>query len=107
MGNKTLFMERFEATHKKSKALWERATKLGRGYHTDPIVTRPFSLYVTHAKGSKKWDVDGNEYIDYVMGFGAMFLGYTLYVVSKNGTIRASTLMDTERGLSCSLAALL
>jgi len=73
---KASVMEKFEATHQKSKKLWERAIKLGRGYHTDPIVTRPFSLYITHAKGSRKWDVDGNEYIDYVMGFGAMFLGH-------------------------------
>lgn len=69
-------VERFEATHKKSRELWERALKLGRGYHTDPILTRPFSIYITHAKGGRKWDVDGNEYIDFLMGFGALFLGH-------------------------------
>lgn len=68
--------DRFAATHKKSRALWERAIKVSRGFHTDPIVTRPFSIYITHAKGSRKWDVDGNEYIDYLMGFGALLLGH-------------------------------
>ena len=68
--------DRFAATHKKSRELWERAIKVSRGFHTDPIVTRPFSIYITHAKGSRKWDVDGNEYIDYLMGFGALLLGH-------------------------------
>ena len=68
--------DRFAATHQKSRELWERAIKVSRGFHTDPIVTRPFSIYITHAKGSRKWDVDGNEYIDYLMGFGALLLGH-------------------------------
>ncbi|MFN8558445.1 MAG: aminotransferase class III-fold pyridoxal phosphate-dependent enzyme [Dehalococcoidia bacterium] len=36
----------------------------------------PFALYVDHAQGSRKWDVDGNELIDYVMGHGALLLGH-------------------------------
>ncbi len=28
-------------------------------------------IYIDHAEGSRKWDVDGNEYIDYWMGHGA------------------------------------
>jgi glutamate-1-semialdehyde 2,1-aminomutase len=35
----------------------------------------PFRPYITHAKGTRKWDVDGREYIDYVMGHGALMLG--------------------------------
>jgi glutamate-1-semialdehyde 2,1-aminomutase len=27
-------------------------------------------------KGSRIWDVDGNEYIDYVLGSGPMLLGH-------------------------------
>ncbi|MFC1903959.1 aspartate aminotransferase family protein [Chloroflexota bacterium] len=70
-------LDRFAATHQKSKELWERSLRVGRGIHTDPIFTSPFSIYVSHAKGSRKWDVDGNEYIDYVMGFGALLMGHT------------------------------
>ncbi|MGI6209482.1 MAG: aspartate aminotransferase family protein [Anaerolineae bacterium] len=36
----------------------------------------PFSLYMTHAQGSHKWDVDGNEYIDYAGGHGSLLLGH-------------------------------
>ena len=37
----------------------------------------PFRPYITHAAGSRKWDVDGHEYIDYVMGHGALVLGHS------------------------------
>ena len=31
---------------------------------------------VERAEGSRKWDVDGNEYVDYTMGHGALILGH-------------------------------
>jgi glutamate-1-semialdehyde 2,1-aminomutase len=37
----------------------------------------PFPLYCTHASGPRKWDVDGNEYIDYFGGHGALLLGHS------------------------------
>lgn len=33
-------------------------------------------VYIDRAQGSRKWDVDGNEYIDYWMGHGALLLGH-------------------------------
>ena len=33
-------------------------------------------VYFSRAQGSRKWDVDGNEYIDYWMGHGALLLGH-------------------------------
>ena len=41
-----------------------------------PLQRTPFPLYVEHAAGSRKRDVDGNEIIDYVMGHGALLLGH-------------------------------
>ena len=29
-----------------------------------------------HAKGSRIWDVDGNEYIDFISSWGPMILGH-------------------------------
>jgi len=40
-------------------------------------VADPFRPYITHAAGARKWDVDGNEYIDYTMGHGALILGHS------------------------------
>jgi glutamate-1-semialdehyde 2,1-aminomutase len=36
----------------------------------------PYPIYVTRAAGSRKWDVDGNEYVDYFGGHGALILGH-------------------------------
>ncbi len=33
-------------------------------------------VYIDRAKGSRKWDVDGKEYIDFWMGHGALLLGH-------------------------------
>lgn len=35
-----------------------------------------YPIYMDHGKGSKLYDIDGNEYIDYILGFGPMLLGY-------------------------------
>jgi amino acid adenylation domain-containing protein len=35
-----------------------------------------YPFYTTRSEGSKVWDVDGNEYVDFVMGFGASLFGH-------------------------------
>jgi glutamate-1-semialdehyde 2,1-aminomutase len=63
--------------HKKSAALYEEAlTVFPSGVTHDGRYHQPFPIYVTHAKGSRKWDVDGNEYVDYFGGHGALLLGH-------------------------------
>ncbi len=39
-------------------------------------VGMPCALFVDKAEGSRIWDVDGNEYIDYPMGLGSVILGH-------------------------------
>jgi len=34
------------------------------------------TIYSDHAKGGRLWDIDGNEYIDYRLGYGPCILGY-------------------------------
>ena len=36
--------------------------------------TRP--IVMSHGKGSRFWDVDGNEYIDWCIGYGPMIFGH-------------------------------
>jgi glutamate-1-semialdehyde 2,1-aminomutase len=36
----------------------------------------PYPVYMERAAGSRKWDVDGHEYVDYWMGHGSLFLGH-------------------------------
>ena len=36
----------------------------------------PVPMYIARARGSRKWDVDGNEYIDFLLGNGGILLGH-------------------------------
>lgn len=40
------------------------------------FVPGAFPIYIEKAKGSHIWDVDGNEYLDYIMALGPISLGY-------------------------------
>lgn len=46
------------------------------GITHDSRRTLPYATYIERAKGSRKWDVDNNEYIDYYGGHGALLLGH-------------------------------
>ena len=35
-----------------------------------------YPIVTTRSEGSRVWDVDGNEYVDFVMGFGASLFGH-------------------------------
>ena len=76
-------IEEYKRTHPTSQKLHERAVNIlaADGATHVARILDPFRPYITHAKGSRKWDVDGNEYIDYVMGHGALILGHSHPVV--------------------------
>jgi glutamate-1-semialdehyde 2,1-aminomutase len=65
--------------HDRSKALYERSRRVIPGGVSSNIRSRwkPFPLFYTHGSGSRVWDVDGNEYIDYVLGRGPLVLGHS------------------------------
>ena len=33
------------------------------------------TVYVDHGKGARVWDIDGNEYVDYRLGYGPAIRG--------------------------------
>jgi glutamate-1-semialdehyde 2,1-aminomutase len=66
---------------KKSEELYKRASKVLVGGVNSPVrafkgVGGKYPLYISRGKGSKIWDVDGNEYIDYVCSWGPLILGH-------------------------------
>jgi glutamate-1-semialdehyde 2,1-aminomutase len=70
-------VEQYIARFPKSRALYERAQGIFRnGVTHDVRYVKPFPIYITHGKGSHKWDVDGHEYVDYFGGHGALMLGH-------------------------------
>jgi len=71
-------LEQYIATHPGSAERYREAVGIFPGGVThDNRYAEPFPLYITHGQGSRKWDVDGHEYIDYVSGHGALILGHS------------------------------
>lgn len=82
---------------KKSEILFQEAKKYIPGGVNSPV--RAFKsvdmdpLYIERGKGSKIFDVDGNEYIDYICSWGPLILGHSdervlkkISEFSENGT---------------------
>jgi glutamate-1-semialdehyde 2,1-aminomutase len=83
MGPMTI-QEEYRTKHPRSAALAERARAAIPGGITHDIRHLvPFATYIERATGARKWDVDGNEYVDYWMGHGALFLGHCHPAVVK------------------------
>ena len=36
----------------------------------------PHAIYIDHGLGNRLWDIDGNEYLDFHLGYGAMVAGH-------------------------------
>lgn len=54
----------------------EAARLFPSGVTHDGRYLDPYGLYVSRAQGPHKWDVDGNRYIDFFGGHGALLLGH-------------------------------
>ncbi|MHA1800001.1 MAG: aspartate aminotransferase family protein [Candidatus Helarchaeota archaeon] len=60
-----------------SKKLFEEIKKcIPGGYEHQLVITDPFSLTFSRSSGSKIWDVDDNEFTDWLSGAGAVILGH-------------------------------
>lgn len=63
---------------RKSKELYERAKNvLPAGVSYAIRHFEPYPFYTARAKGSKLFDVDGNEYVDFWLGHTALILGHS------------------------------
>lgn len=61
-----------------SRELFERALRVIPGGVNSPVrAFKPYPIFISRARGSRVYDVDGNEYIDYVMGYGANLFGHS------------------------------
>jgi glutamate-1-semialdehyde 2,1-aminomutase len=57
--------------------MFERAQNvLAGGVNGDIKYWEPYPIFLSSANGSRVKDVDGNEYIDYVLSYGALILGH-------------------------------
>ena len=69
--------ERFRNGTARSARTYERAVKvMPNGVPSSFQSSEPWPVYVERGKGSRIWDVDGNEYVDFHNGFGVMCIGH-------------------------------
>jgi glutamate-1-semialdehyde 2,1-aminomutase len=94
--------------YEKSKQAFKEAQGLMPGGVNSPV--RAFKsvamdpIFMERGKGSKIYDIDGNEYIDYVLSWGPLILGHTneevveaIKKVTESGTsFGAPTLIENE-----------
>jgi glutamate-1-semialdehyde 2,1-aminomutase len=109
-------LERYRSQNKKSRELYLRAEKiLPLGVSSNFRTFEPYPIYISRAKGSKMWDVDGREYTDFSMTFGALMVGHshpvmvdalaraagegTLYGMPHDREVRAAELIGERFGL--------
>jgi glutamate-1-semialdehyde 2,1-aminomutase len=70
-------LDTYRRLHPESARLYEESLRtFPSGVTHDVRYVHPFPIFIDRAKGSRKWDVDGNEYVCYVMGHGALFMGH-------------------------------
>lgn len=70
-------LDDYARLHPGSAGLYQESLQtFPSGVTHDIRYLQPFPIFVERAQGSHKWDVDGNEYVDYVMGHGALFMGH-------------------------------
>ena len=68
----------YRARTPRSKQLHERAKKaLPLGVASSFQSYEPYPLFMGDARGSRIWDVDGNEYVDFDMAFGVLAAGHS------------------------------
>ena len=71
-------VEQYTSETSKSGALYKRALKvLPAGVSYGIRYFEPYPFYTVRAKGSRLYDVDGNEYIDFWIGHTALILGHS------------------------------
>ncbi|MEK7678861.1 MAG: aminotransferase class III-fold pyridoxal phosphate-dependent enzyme, partial [Deltaproteobacteria bacterium] len=92
----------------KSYALFKKASKVFPGGVNSPV--RAFKavggkpIFISRAKGSKIYDADNNEYIDYIGSWGPMILGHAhpkvcsalKKAIDRGTSYGASTALEVE-----------
>jgi len=88
----------------RSKALGDRALgSLAGGATSSWMIARPQVVWLSHGKGSKIYDVDGNEYVDLHAGYGVGLIGHDhpafVRAVSEQATRGTHFAQPTENAI--------
>ncbi len=96
--------------HKNSEEFFENAKKYIPGGVNSPV--RAFKsvgghpIFISRGEGSKVYDIDGNEYIDYVASWGPFILGHTFEDVTEavEITLQSGTSFGAPTALEVAMA---
>ncbi len=86
------FLKEFTVKYNDKTKLSKQYAQKNRSTMSDPRVVSGFKpltkeivypLVVNKSKGSRLWDIDGNEYIDALNGFGSSMLGHQPEIIKK------------------------
>jgi glutamate-1-semialdehyde 2,1-aminomutase len=90
-------------TNRRNKELMERARRVipggMYGHESTAILPDIYPQFFSRAEGARLWDVDGNEYIDYLCAYGPNLLGYRHAAVEAAAAAQQQ-LGDTMNGPS-------
>jgi glutamate-1-semialdehyde 2,1-aminomutase len=109
-------LDRYRSQTAKSVEMYGRAERvLPLGVSSNFRTFEPYPIYIQRALGSMMWDVDGREYTDFSMCFGALMVGHshplmvkaiaaaagegTLYGMPHDREVRAAELICERFGL--------
>lgn len=86
-----------------SASLYERAYRATpSGVHSSTRARAPHPIYFSKGKGGEVWDVDGNRYMDLIMGNGAIMLGHGNEAVQQS--IREALDIGLSTGIEWEMA---
>ena len=108
MSDNATILERYLARTSQSEVLARSArTVIPGGIVTDTRFFEPYGIYVERAAGVHKWDVDGNDYLDFFGGHGANILGHShpVLVEAVTRAIQRGVQFAANQPLEVALAA--
>jgi glutamate-1-semialdehyde 2,1-aminomutase len=82
------FVERYQSWAPRSGELFGAAGQVipagaGSSARTVKFGWKPYPPFMSHGQGSRLYDVDGHEYVDFLLGLGPMILGHRHPVVTQ------------------------
>ncbi|HVO62725.1 MAG TPA: aspartate aminotransferase family protein [Terriglobales bacterium] len=101
-------LQGYEGRTCKSRAAWERAKKvMPMGTASNSRMYAPYPLFIARTNGSRVWDVDGNEYLDHNLSFGALVAGHRhpLVMEAVSRQLEIGTMYGISHELEAELAA--
>jgi glutamate-1-semialdehyde 2,1-aminomutase len=98
--------EALDAKHRRSLEYREEAkAHLPGGVSSSWQSWPPHPIYVSRGEGSRVWDIDGNEYVDYHNGYGVMVMGHAhpkiVEAVQERVALGTHFAQPTEDALIC------